>query len=486
MTQRAVQEAVEWGLSNGLAFKSSVAVATQVPFSFTPSVIEQARFERIRHSSPVLAKLIHATSEDTAFLIQAIEPVAGGDPFFRALLAMEKQLADAPRLPVLMMRSDFMDDQIRGPQLIEFNGIAAGMGPFGQRIHQLHQYLSQQWPEAFDDWSSAHQGPLVANRAITGLADGIALASHQIKREYADEGPIRFLMVVQENEDNVYDQHLLEQALHRRGIQTVRRSFDELSQALSTGAGQRLMLDGVGSIDFVYLRAGYQYQDYVSPSDSEQDCCEKLALTRMQIERHRVAVNATVSQQLATSKRVQTLLAAMPIDCFSRFGLDIDEAKLVKAVLGNIRPVTLANINWFQGQRSSDWVLKNQGEGGGHCLFDEAILPRLQSLSVANYPSWALMRRIQPVPRPSAALVVRQARTQVVDDLISEIGIFTVHVNGLPATEDNGYAGYLIRSKSAKATEGGVHSGMGVLDSLAFALESVMTESTQTDVDTDA
>ncbi|WP_254693748.1 glutathione synthetase [Shewanella sp. MEBiC00475] len=31
------------------------------------------------------------------------------------------------------------------------------------------------------------------------------------------------------------------------------------------------------------------------------------------------------------------------------------------------------------------------------------------------------------------------------------------------------YAGYLIRSKSAKVTEGGVHSGQGVLDSLMFS-----------------
>ncbi|MGL5408434.1 MAG: hypothetical protein ACRDAP_06895, partial [Shewanella sp.] len=34
--------------------------------------------------------------------------------------------------------------------------------------------------------------------------------------------------------------------------------------------------------------------------------------------------------------------------------------------------------------------------------------------------------------------------------------------------ERRSYAGYLIRSKSAKATEGGVHSGQGVLDSLMF------------------
>ncbi|MGS0724875.1 glutathione synthase, partial [Shewanella sp. 0m-11] len=37
------------------------------------------------------------------------------------------------------------------------------------------------------------------------------------------------------------------------------------------------------------------------------------------------------------------------------------------------------------------------------------------------------------------------------------------------ATDKKAYAGYLIRSKSARTTEGGVHSGMGVLDSLVFS-----------------
>lgn len=55
------------------------------------------------------------------------------------------------------------------------------------------------------------------------------------------------------------------------------------------------------------------------------------------------------------------------------------------------------------------------------------------------------------------------------------IGMFTVHIDGVPAMEDSSnsespsYAGYLIRSKSAMVPEGGVHSGQGVLDSLMFS-----------------
>lgn len=69
---------------------------------------------------------------------------------------------------------------------------------------------------------------------------------------------------------------------------------------------------------------------------------------------------------------------------------------------------------------------------------------------------------------------MRKGELHHVDALISEIGMFTVHIDGKPAITDlNGeqqaYAGYLIRSKSARTSEGGVHSGMGVLDSLVFS-----------------
>ena len=76
-----------------------------------------------------------------------------------------------------------------------------------------------------------------------------------------------------------------------------------------TGADNRLILEGVGPLDTVYLRAGYQYSDYEAFNIDEQECCQALMATRVFIEQHRVAVNATVGQQLATSKRVQMLLA---------------------------------------------------------------------------------------------------------------------------------------------------------------------------------
>ena len=61
--------------------------------------------------------------------------------------------------------------------------------------------------------------------------------------------------------------------------------------------------------------------------------------TRVVIERHRVAVNATVAQQLATSKRVQMLLSRLGEEGFAAFGLTPQEVRIP------------AKLNSHSGQR---------------------------------------------------------------------------------------------------------------------------------------
>lgn len=471
-TNAAIEDAVEWALSHGVALKNSPYSSSHTAFSLTPTLVSRDRFENLKSKVSLLGKLIHNASEDHTFLHNAIEPITSGDPFFQALLAMHREIhpsfGKAARLPLLIMRNDFMDDQELGPKLIEFNGIAAGMGPFGQRAHELHSYLKAQWPSVYAQWSSQSHGELVANPAIERLAKGIAKATIKVKQEFNDPDPPRFIMVVQEQEDNVYDQRLLEYALQKEGIQTLRKTFRELHGALSTGPGQRLILDDVGTIDSIYLRAGYQYQDYYAADLDSQMCCEALIQTRVLVESHRVAINATVSQQLATSKRVQMLFSSSDASALTRFGLTLEEAQQVKELLGDMLPVTRDSASWIKQRPSTEWVLKNQGEGGGHCVFGDDIHSKLDKLNPEDYDAWSLMRRLHPSPRKTPALLIRKGKASQVDDLISEIGLFTIHIDGEPAVAENGYAGYLIRSKPSNADEGGVHSGMGVLDSLSI------------------
>ena len=471
----AVESAVDWSLLHGLAMKSGTASADHCAFSLAPMPIARERFHQLRQVVPLMGRMINAVSNDHDFLSEAIEPLQGSDCLFDHLYEQYQTLhteGQAPaRKSLLIMRTDFMDDEQLGPKIIEFNGIAAGMGPFGQRAHQLHQYLQETQAEEFHLWAGSDSVDLVANAAIENLASGVAAAARKVREDSQESGAPVFMIVVQPDEDNVYDQKLLKLALQARGIKTVRRTLRRLYDDLSTGDNNRLQLAGIGSIDAVYYRTGYQAEDYVAHDVEESRCCEALGTTRAFIEEHNVAVNATVAQQLATSKRVQMLLTEMPAKELTRFGLTLEEAEKVKFYLGEMRGLNEQSLDWFKQQSNRDWVLKNQGEGGGHCIFDEDILPKLETLAQQpeSHDSWALMRRLRPKHRPHEALLVRKGEAYVVDDLVSEIGMFTVHFEGEPVTENNGYAGYLIRSKPAEVQEGGVHSGLGVVDSLYYA-----------------
>ncbi|MBW3139158.1 glutathione synthase [Ferrimonas balearica] len=472
----AIEDACEWAIGHGMALKTAPGMARHCAFSLAPVAISAARYRTLMTVTPLIARLVNGIAEDPLFLQQALTPMAKADPFFGHLLRLHRRLHGGlaqpktpARLPLLILRTDYMDDQVLGPQVIEFNGIAAGMGPFGQRVSELHHHLRQHTPEVYRQWAEHPDAEAVENAALTQLAQAIAAVARRMRIESGEAGAPTFVMVVQEHEDNVYDQRLLSEALQEMGIRTLRRTFRQLHGTLSTGPDQRLLLDDVGGIDVVYLRAGYQYGDYFATDLEEQACCEALTQTRELIEQHRVAVNATVSQQLATSKTVQMLLSQMSPEQMGRWGLTPTQARQVKSLLAPMKPVNADIIAHFaQEYDPTQWVLKNQGEGGGHCLFGEAIQPRLNAMDPAEYDAWALMWRLHPALRNRPTIAVRDGVARQVDNLVSELGLFTVHFNGQPMSPHNGYCGYLIRSKPADENEGGVHSGQGMLDSLTL------------------
>jgi len=476
LAPQVLQDATEWALMHGVAFKQADNTARHCPFSIAPMTLQRDVYEHLLKVTPLLTKLISNVSEDHDFLQSSMRDMAKADPFFGRLMSLHDTLHNDNseqtlplRAPLLLMRSDFMDDRRHGAKVIEFNGIAAGMAPFGQRATEFHAFMENQWPAIYRNGLEDSAAIPAENVGLEQLAYAIATAAKKVKTASHEQGKPTFLMVVQKDEDNVYDQHLLEVELQRLGVRTLRRTFEQLSSQLATGNNQRLLLQDVGGIDLVYLRAGYQYSDYFAPALDESVCCHTLSQTRLFIEQHRVAMNATLSQQIATSKSMQMLLTMMPAQEYARWGLNFEEAQLVKSVLAEMKPINHENIEWFNNSADKQaWVLKNQGEGGGHCLFGEEISNKLSQLLEEEYDAWALMQRLYPHERNTPVIAVRDAQQTVVTDLVSEIGLFSAYFNGAPITQYNGYAGYLIRSKPASENEGGIHSGKGILDSLTI------------------
>lgn len=474
--QQIIEDACEWAIMHGVAFRQADNTARHCPFSLAPMTMEREVYEHLRRVTPLITKLISNVSEDHDFLQSSLSDMAQADPFFGRLMALHQQAHGSAderlspaRQPLLLMRTDFMDDRQHGAKVIEFNGIAAGMAPFGQRATEFHAFMNNQWPDTYKNCLEDSSAIPAENRGLEQLAFGIATSARKVREYFDDSAKPTFLMVVQKNEDNVYDQHLLEIELQKQGVRTVRRTFEQLSCQLSTGDNQRLLLQDVGAVDVVYLRAGYQYSDYWAPELNEPVCCHTLSQTRLFIEQHYVAMNATISQQLATSKTMQMLLTMMPALEYARWGLTFEEAQLVKSVLADMKPITSESIKWFNTQANKkEWVLKNQGEGGGHCVFGNDISQQLSRLKPEEYDAWALMQRLYPHERDVPSIAVRDTQQTLVDDLVSEVGLFTAYYQGKPVTQLDGYAGYLIRSKPASENEGGIHSGKGILDSLVL------------------
>ena len=319
LSQRAVVDAVDWSLMQGLAFKRPDHTAVHVPFSLTAAPIALDRFHEIKTVASLLSRLTFAIAEDHDFVSNAIKPVAQSSLFFKRLLELHHKTRHAAREPLLIMRSDFMGDAELGPRLVEMNGVAAGMGPFGQRTQEMHTYLKLNWMTAYNQWSPVPHAPIVENPAISGIADAIANAAFRIASHHQSPNAPLFVMVIQPNEDNVFDQHLLAHALQTRGVRTARRTLAELGSSSYTGENNRLILRDLGPVDSVYFRTGYAFGDYLDGSEvdlSDENCCRNLMETRVFIEQHHVSVNATVSQQLATSKRMQLVLASMEAEEF--------------------------------------------------------------------------------------------------------------------------------------------------------------------------
>ena len=480
ISQTVIEDATEWAIMHGVAFRQANNAAKHCPFSIAPMSMKREVFQQLLQVTPIITKLINNIAEDHDFLQTSLIDTAKADPFFARLLALHQQThgeltsrIKPARKPLLLMRTDFMNDRKHGAKIIEFNGIAAGMAPFGQRATELHAYMNNQWPDVYQQWIEDNQSTPVNNAGLEQLAYAISQAAGEVKTSFASHEKNQkptFLMVIKENEDNVYDQHLLEIALQKLGLKTVRRTFKQLSTQLSTGQNKRLMLEGIGAIDVVYLRSGYQYSDYYSPKQDDELCCQTLSQTRLFIEQHHVAVNATFSQQLATSKAMQMLISSMHPNEFTRWGLTQQEANLAKNVLAEMKPVNQESISWFIAQKNKHaWVLKNQGEGGGHCIFGDDIIEKLTQLEPHEYGAWAFMQHLFPHEREAPTIAVRNSSPSQINNLVSEIGLFTAYYDDKPATELHGYTGYLIRSKPANENEGGIHSGQGILDSLVLA-----------------
>jgi glutathione synthase len=476
-----VAAAVTYAASHGIVVSKkgagkTGALLSHAPMTALPSPVDASCFEYARRLTCPLNALIYAIASDKDYLRAALAETAAADADFTGRLMRLLDVAPPPRTGVEMgiYRFDYFlhtnapDAAAAGApvslRMVEMNCIAASFACLGSLTAGMHRYLAGH-PVAADQ--KIDESCLPENDAMGGLAHGLASAHATFLRRFGPsvltDDVTRAVMVVQPGEHNVFDQELLRSTLwEKHGVDMVRMSLAEIhayASVVEDGENAKLVVRCPSRVPFtasvVYYRAGYGPGDY--PSEDEWSA-------RATIESSVAVKCPSAAVQLVGTKKIQQVLD-MPGEV-ERFVNDPNDANLIRACFA--RQYSLApgvegdKAAKLALDRPEEYVLKPQREGGGNNLYSNEMKAALQNMSVPQRAAFVLMERLRPVKVQN--VLVRDGAWQEAE-IVSEFGVYGVHVTCDGGHVENAVGGTLLRSKLATQDDGGVAAGVAVLDS---------------------
>ena len=470
--EKIANDAIEWALGHGFALKvddRSIGFAQHAPFSLLPMPVPRSVYEAVVDLQPLFNLLYYKVSRDDQFLREALSRYlmcvrvfrrfltdccrSKSDPFITNLLKVLDERTE-PAITVSISRSDYLlqhdsaDSAELRPLQVEFNTIAASFASLATFATDMHHYLlakhrllvERNIPTALPN-----------NFALESVVNGIALGWRLYDQREAD-----VLMVVPENERNVFDQRWIEfQLLKLHHIRTVRHTLDELAEIAALDDSKSLFVSG-RHVAVVYYRAGYTPEQYSS---------ERTWTARGLLEKSRAVKCPDVAYQLAGMKKIQQVLTQPGV--LERFLSDHDSVRQLRSVFAGLYSLDdnqEGNVAAALAlERPDDFVMKPQKEGGGHNLYGQSIVDALRRMTAAERASYILMERIRPVSQ--SAYLVRKGQVVYCEDVVGELGIYGVFVARDNEVLMNESGGHLLRTKPGTVDEGGVATGFAVLDS---------------------
>jgi glutathione synthase len=331
-------------------------------------------------------------------------------------------------------RHDLLQTTAGDWRLVESNSIAAGMGPFSEALQDLLQSRAKPATTA------------VANPATQ-------LQAAQLYQSACASGSTRqplIVFAVEAQEDNVFDQRKLGDALRHMGARVVYQTLAALVTTTTVNARHRLVLAQHGEVDALYFRTGYNLADYGTTQARQQQRLD----WRGQLERLNIALCPTISYQLASHKWLQAQLSQLSPEALgSQFQLPRGQALAAQRALATPHRVPCTFGQVAQAIASGEWLWKSLNEGGGN------ILQARTSGHSSALNATLLMKKIDAVARPTPVVKFDTHTVSIIPEAISELGIFTLG-------DDQHYGGYLLRTKARQTPESGVHKGFGFIDTV--------------------
>lgn len=421
-----------------------------VPVSLTPWQLGAAQFAKAQRLATLLGKIQSKAAVQPQWLLTLLaglnqsQTVPG--QIWRTLHSVYPD--DMCRTPatnntsrnLMLNRHDFLLDQQQQWTWVESNPIAAGMGPLNDRYLAVlqTQELQQQHVRYASNDATTTQAKLLAQAAFASA----------LQHSTAGFGVPLMLIVVEADEDNIFDQKLICDEVERLGVNVERVTINDLLQTEFADDGH--LRWQAQRVDLIYWRTGY------NPS---VDLTDRFWRFRARLERAAVIQCPNLAGQLTGSKWFQhqftALLLANPQEVTEHFGIQAAEIALLKqAVVPSYAVSELKTATAMELVAQGYWY-KTQQEGGGNVARGQEAFDKLNSMDSADL----LMAPIDAAIRREALTSLRHGKAAIATEHISELGLFSLG-------EEASYGGYLCRTKPAQNNEGGVHRGGAVLDTI--------------------
>lgn len=495
----------DWSILNGLAVRPSPAfvpaeinqsgsVAVTAPVTLFPSLFPRSCFNEARAIQSSYNELYAAIARDRNWLKAIVEELIEVDDFIAKLwevhLEVEKE-GYVQNLSLGLFRSDYMvhtepeaETANTTIKQVEFNTIASSFGGLSSKVSGLHSYLAA--ISAYPPGPTETSFP--SNPSVDSLSRGLAIAHEAYgPSKTIDKLPLCILFIVQDTETNIFDQLALSYALQTtHQIPTFRLPFSQiLDQTTIAQIPLRPLIyhpphspKTPFEVSLCYFRAGYSPSDFNSPTSWS---------ARLHLERSAAIKCPSILTHLAGSKKIQQELATPDSPHLTNFLSHTGSASMIDRIRNTftaIYPLDDSSAGQTaialatDAEKSANYVLKPQREGGGNNIYGTKIPPFLTSLGddKRKWRGHILMELIKPPTLRNS--IFRNGQLQS-GEVIGELGVYGVCLwrNGKGDAGsvrdeeaegevlENSEAGFLLRTKGRDSEEGGVAAGFGAVDS---------------------
>ncbi|CAH8562502.1 unnamed protein product [Schistosoma turkestanicum] len=496
--------ASEFAVSNGI-LKSNDGNPSILSCTLLPSPLPKLLLCRAQSVQCDFNLLYHKVAMDHEFLDTILKPVLAVDHYLRSLWGIYSQIRTnevTQNIVLGLNRSDYMlhvkedlsdtertsltnrlqstlvaaqshietqDEAWDGLSIrqVEFNMIACSFCGLAPRIVPQHRIslslhgISSNLNDRVPDCCSA-------DRFSEALLSACQMYVEDCSRRNLVTTKISILVVVGDNEKNIYDQRALIGCLLQKNphVNVLYHSFDYLKTGIKLDPNFRLFVDNQ-EVAVVYFRTGYT-------PDAFPD--EETWNVKYQLERSLAIKCPCIQYMLANTKIIQAALSKSKY--LSRFFKPNSSSYLnilstfahqytLDEEMGISDSVEIQSAINDCLLKPDNYVLKPQREGGGNNYFGEELVQKLKSImNHSDRKFYVLMERIRPYIFENSILNSTSSSEELtVKKMVTELGIFGAILARKDEIYLNEVSGHLLRSKPLESNEGGIVAGYGCLDS---------------------